>query len=498
MVGANPIFILTRYWLTKESKHFVYHFKINQAEPAQKLLDKMDNFYEKIVSFLKVDYQDKIDYFRCDSAGEVGMLFNMEKSLARCDMINGVVAGMQDFVPHKVVHIISYRIMPPEEKKLPEGYLDEGLAYYLGGATFFSADLLLSWAKTKILKDPQVSLDSLVLRPEKYHGNEWAALMSSWIKFLIEKYGLDKFKELYSQGRRIYDRVETLEDIYGETMGQLEKDWKNSVLSLSLPEMEVGVSLKGKEIFHMSDPVGDDKGNGHYTYPANEKAIPGMFDLIDFRMGKDDGFVHFQLEFSNLSHTAIDSDQGFNGTFAAIVIDTDNIEKSGNTRLFLDDGNFLLSEKDAYEFVIEVSNAGILVYDQDWIWQLLFLKALSKESHIQGNKLIFAIPQKIIGSPNLNWKLQVATGGEWGGYKNTAYGVGNFMKVGKTAKKDEGGGGSASLTTSGTDTYSNPNVYDILTPKGENQTQILSDYDSVKKKKVIIPMVSLEEGSKSE
>ena len=248
----------------------------------------------------------------------------------------------------------------------------------------------------------------------------------------------------------------------------------------------------------MPDPAGDDKGDGHYTYPENEKAVPGMFDLIDFGIGKDDQFVYFQLEFSNLSHTAIDSDQGFNGTFAAIVIDTDNVENSGSTRLFLDNGNFLLSEKDAYEFVIEVSNAGILVYDQDWVWQLLFLKALSKESHMQGNKLIFAIPQKIIGSPNWNWKLQVATGGEWGGYKNTAYGVGNFMKVGETAKKDEGGGGSASLTTSGTDTYINPNVYDILTPKGKNQTQILSDYDSVKKKKVIIPMVSLEESSNSE
>lgn len=232
MVGANPIFILTRDWLKKESKHFVYHFKTRKDEPDQKLLDKMDDFYKKIVSFLDVDYQDKIDYFRCDSAVEVGRLFNMERSLARCDMINGVVAGIQDFVPHEVVHVISFKIMSFEEERLPETYLNEGLAYYLGGATFFSSDTLLSWAKTKILKDPKVSLDSLVLRTEKYEGNEGAALMSSLVKFLIENYGLDKFKKLYSLGKTYDQRMKTLEDIYGETTKRLEKKWKNFVLSL--------------------------------------------------------------------------------------------------------------------------------------------------------------------------------------------------------------------------------------------------------------------------
>ena len=156
----------------------------------------------------------------------------MERSLARCDMINGVVAGIQDFVPHEVVHVVSFKIMSFEEERLPETYLNEGLAYYLGGSTFFSSDTLLSWAKTKILKDPKVSLDSLVLRTEKYEGNEGAALTSSLVKFLIENYGLDKFKQLYSLGKTYDQRMKTLEDIYGETTKQLEKKWKNFVLSL--------------------------------------------------------------------------------------------------------------------------------------------------------------------------------------------------------------------------------------------------------------------------
>jgi hypothetical protein len=492
MVGANHIFIFTRDWLKRESRHFVYHFKTKKDEPDQKLLNKMDRFHEKSVTFLEVDYQDKIDYFRCESAEEVGMLFNMERSFARCDMINGVVAGVQDFVPHEVVHIISYRLLPQNEKKLPPLYLNEGLAYFLGGATFFAPDLLLSWAKRRIAGDEGVSLNTLIHDPFNYGSNDGPSLMSSLAKFMIETYGLSRFKQIYRLGKAFKERRQNLEKTYQRKIEQLDKEWKNFVLSLSLPEIKVGECLEGlvlkarpegKEIFHISDPRGDDKGDGDYTYPENEKAVPGMFDLIDFRIGKDDELVYFQFEFSDLIHAEIDSDQGLAGTFAAIVIDADNVEGSGNTRLFFDNGNFLLSEKDAYEFVIEISNAGILVYDQDWVWQLLFLKAFSEKSHIHQNKFVFAIPQKIIGSPDSNWKVQVMSGGQWGGYENTAHGAGNFMKVGKSVRKDEGGGG--------TNTEFNPDVYDILTPKGKNQAQMLSDYNTAKKKKVTIPMVSL-------
>jgi hypothetical protein len=483
MVGANPVFALTRDWLTSESKHFVYHFKAKKDQPDQRLLDRMDDFYEKTEDFLEVDYQEQIDYYRCDSAEEVGDLFGLEKSLARSEVINGVVASMQDFVPHEIVHVISYSILSQDEKKLPPDYLSEGLAYLLGGATFFAPDLMLSWANRRIAEDEKVSLNTLIHDPFNYGTNDGAGLISSLVKFLIETYGFSEFKQLYGLGRTPREQRRNLEKVYQRSIEELDAEWKGFVSSLSLPEIKVGLNLEGEEIFHMSDPVGDDKGDGSYVCPENEKALPGMFDLIGFRMSKDYEFVYFELEFSALTHADTKSDQGFNGTLAAIVTDADNVEKSGNTRLFFDNGNFLLSEKDAYEFLIEISNAGVLVYDQDWVWQLLFLKALSEESHIQDNKFAFAIPQAIIGSPDSNWKIQVVTGGQWGGYKNTAYGVGSLMRAEKKEEKYERGGTTA-------DAF-NPNVYDILAPEGWDQMRILGNYSQDERKKVVIPLVPL-------
>ena len=483
MVGANSILIHTRDWLQKKSRYFVYHYENRQDAPTVELLDEMDRFYEKIVEFLQVDYQEKIEYFKCGSAEEVGRIFDMEASLARSQMINRVVASIQRFVPHEIVHIISYRILLQNEKGFLPEYLNEGLAYYLGGATFFSPELLLSWAKKELEADEDIWLDTLIRDPWMYGNNEGAGLVSSFVKFLLDTEGIPKFKQLFTAGEDYDDQREAMQEIYEKSTGQLEARWKEFVSALSLPEVKIAERLYGKEVFHILDPLGDDKGDGDYSYPKNKNALPGIFDLTGFKLSLDAEMVYFQLQFANLSHAEISSDEAFNGTFVAIAIDSDGEANSGNTQLFFGNGNFEFSKKDGYEFVIEVSNAGILVYNQDWLWQLLFLEAYSHQSHVRGNEISFAIPQKIIGSPDSNWKLQVLTGGQRGGYKNTAYGVGKFMKVGEQSTQDQGGGG--------TNTDFNPDVYDILTPKGIDQVQILSSYNVVKKKKAIIPMVNL-------
>ncbi|UCB53420.1 MAG: hypothetical protein JSV10_04915 [Candidatus Zixiibacteriota bacterium] len=483
MVGANPVLIHTRGWLQKRSEHFVYHYRNIEDEPGDALLSEMDKFYEEVKGSLQVAYGDKIDYYKCASSEEVGRLFGLEPSLARSQTVNNVVASIHRFVPHEIVHIISYRILPQDERRIPAEYLNEGLAYYLGGASFFSPELLLSWAKQRLEADQNVSLDSLIRDPWLYGSNDGASLASSFVRFLIESQGTVKFKQLFAVGETFDDQREALKRIYGKGANQFRSEWKESVLSLTLPEVTIVDGIRSHEAFHILDPLGDDRGDGDYVYPENDRAIPGIFDLIGFRISGDDESVYFQLQFANLYLAEISSDVGFNGTFAAIVIDCDDEVGSGRTKLFFDNGNLEFSQEDGYEFVIEVSNAGVLVYDQDWIWHLLFLKAFSKQNHIRGSEISFAIPREIVGTPGPAWKVQVLTGGQTGGYRNTAYGVGKFTKVGEESRQEQGGGG--------TNTGFSPDVYDILTPKGLNQTQILGSYDVTKKRRVVIPMISL-------
>ena len=482
-VGVNPIFILTRGWHRKSSRHFIYHYKSKPNEPSDQLLESMDEFYEKTADFLQVDFGEKIDYYKCDLTQEVGSLFNLEPSLARSQVIERVVASIQSFVPHEIVHVISYRLFPPAGSIIPPVMLNEGLSYYLGGASFFSFELLLSWAKRKLKTDENIHLDSLLADPWAYGNNESAGLDASFVRFLIDTEGISKFEKLFTSYRFPEEADSAFIEIYGRGIQQTEKEWKEYVMALNPPEIEINRSNEATLLFHIADPAGDDKGDGDYTYPQNQKAPPGIFDLTNFKMSFDQKWVYFQLRFSDLSHSEITSDTSFNGTFAAIIIDYDHRRKSGNTQMFFGNGNFEFSEKDAFEFTIEVSNAGVLVYDQNWVWKALFLKSDSLKDHMDGNEFYFAIPQRIIGIPDSSWKIQVLTGGETSGYKNKVFGVGSFMKVGKVATPNQGGGG--------VEPHFNPDVYDILTINRMNQQKILNSFDVTKKRKATIPLIEI-------
>jgi hypothetical protein len=483
MVGANPIFVHTRDWHQKKSKHFVYRYKNKQDKPSRSLIGKMDRFYEKTVDLLGVDFQDRIEYLKCDSPEEVGLLFGLEPSLARSQIFNAVAASVREFVPHEIVHIISYQLLPREEKGIPPEYLNEGLSYWLGGASFFSSELLLSWAKIKMEQEENLSLDSLIHDPWIYGKNEGAALVTSFVSFLMENFGAGKFKQLFAAGESYDKQREALRNIYGKSIDQLQEEWKGFIRALDLPEVRIEGPVATKKSFYIEDPLGDDKGDGDYSYPQNQKADSGIFDLTGFEVSYDNEMAYFKLQFADLISTEISSGEGFNGMLAVIAIDQDNKKGSGNTRLFLDGGNVEFPKRDAYEFVMEVCNAGVLVYDQDWMWRLLFLRPFSQTSHIKDNQIFFAVPQKIIGTPEPDWKYQVLIGGQKGGFMNGAYRAGRFMRVDQLSGSDQGGGG--------TDTDFNPDVYDILTEREADQEKILGNYDVGGKGKAVVPLVKL-------
>ncbi len=232
VVGANPIFIHTRGWLQKESKHFIYHFKPKQDPPTGGLLKKMDLFFEKVTGNLQVEYPFKIHYYQCDSAGEVGWLFDLEPSQARSQPMNGLAASTQEFAPHEIVHIISYQILPQNGKKLTPVYLDEGLAYYLGGASFLSSEQLIETAKKEIEVCDSISLLDLMHDPWAYGVNQSAALLCSLAKYLIEIHGMPKFKELFSAGESYDEQPEMIFEIYDQSIEQLQIEWKRFVLEL--------------------------------------------------------------------------------------------------------------------------------------------------------------------------------------------------------------------------------------------------------------------------
>jgi len=478
MVLVNPITVFTKGWAKKETEHFIFHYKKGE-EPHEFCLKKLDEIYKELSLLFGVSLPGKIDYYRCEWK-EVGKLFAMEPAIGRAHIINYTIAATRWSLFHEVVHILLGQLC----EKQPVSLILEGAACCFGGTGLITKEAQLSWAKTLVESGEYLPISAIVYEKEFWAAedmNDPYAEAGSFVKFLIDTYGVNKFKELYKDSHTPEDCKTLFKKLYKKEITQLENEWKEWILQLKLLTIEVGINESAEEVIAMDDPSYDDNGDGDYTYPLDSRYKPGMFDLIKFRVLKDKGRVNFELKYRNLVSTETD-EWGFWKTYTRIGIDCGNREIKGGTYFGRDVCAVLAEEHDYW---ISISDLGILV----WTNERGILGVIRKNLHNQNlgdtltNTIKFSIPIDMIGEPNEHWKYVVAVGGREGGGKGLREEVGRFMKVGKIAMEEQGGGGL--------DSDVNPNIYDILLPSSENQVRILSDYDSDTGKLIVLPLIGL-------
>jgi carbohydrate-binding DOMON domain-containing protein len=294
--------------------------------------------------------------------------------------------------------------------------------------------------------------------------------------FLVDTYGIDKFKELYGYRDAKKNLAAEMKRIYGREVAQLEDEWREWLLRLDLPKIEVGGSETAEEIFSMEDPAYDDNGDGDYAYPLGSRYSPGIFDLTGFRVLKENGRVYFELKYRDLAEWEKSSEWGFGGTYTRIAIDCRS-RGGGN---FGRDAHATLSGN--CDCLINISDCGILLWWQGRIAGLLKrIPSDKKLGDSESERITFSVPYSMMEEPRKNWKYTVAVGGCFKGGKRLFDGTGLLVEVGESPSEETGGGGL--------DTDINPNIYDILLPPGKDQERILGSYDTKTGVLVVLPML---------
>lgn len=487
IVGANPIRIFTKDWLTKETEYFVLYYKPGE-NPREIDLKKLDEFYESLTRLLGISSEKKIEYYKCQSCDEVGKIFGLRPTAGRAFPEYNFVACVSYSSYHEITHVLAYEINSAGAS--PPPILEEGLAVWFGGTTFLTKEYCSQWAKTFMREEPQAAwLDSLVENFDFFgtNTNRDYVLAGSFVGFLIDTYGIEDFKNLYVSTDRFNRKrkgfKDILKEIYGQSINRLEEQWKQYVLGLSIPEIKPGMNPRAEVIFSMSDPVGDDYGDGNYTYPQDPDIKPGIADLTHFTVSEDADRVYFELTFKNLVNPDSSSVWGFGKTYVTIIIDAGPKVRGGLSKFSLYGSGLTLCSEGEVDFEIHISCVGIEVWDYQTA-RLGDLKRRGKVKDYMGNVekkcIAFSIPKQIIGEPVPEWKYGVAVGFRQGGNDRLGGTVGRFCKVGEFATENQGGGGP------GTDF--SPNVYDILTSEGIDQRVILGSCSA--KRRAILPLIS--------
>ena len=229
--GKNPSVIwlvdrekAQRKWPVYPSRHFRIHFPENSP-----IKDDIDNFaqardenYERANDILQINFKDTIDLYVYNSLKQ-GNRYRVLLNAAWPEdkQVHCALGGSFD---HEIVHVMAYYI---GDHRTEYGPIVEGLSEYLG-----KPDVDFDAIAANHLKNQSIiPLDILFDKWSKQNSLLSYPQAGSLVKLLIEEYGVEKFKTLWTSKEKINV---TLDQIYGMPLKALEGQWRKR-LSLIKP-----------------------------------------------------------------------------------------------------------------------------------------------------------------------------------------------------------------------------------------------------------------------
>ena len=307
------------------------------------------------------------------------------------------------------------------------------------------------------------------------------------------------------------------------------------VVFLSLAFAMALPAFAGKTIFSLSDPRGDDHGDGNLVYPLNEDLDDGELDLISLTAEAEDDGTSFEATFAKPVRvpgreviddlgTSLDTVArfGFYTMNLDIYIDTDRVPGSGAVSTLpgrlasVDPGSawekaIILTPRphEARGELKRMMNRAVkdemkkedsTLEEEDAAAMQAQIPADVEERiffptkvRVRGNRVTFFVPGSFLGGPARDsWSYVVAVSGA-----NVLQSFDISRALGRQTDKEEAlmilpvspgkwndrfGGGRENAAIQ-------PPLVDIVVPEGKKQENVLSDFDQRRKEPVVLPGV---------
>lgn len=230
----------TRSYITKnflsaslQTEHFVIYYTPDTPEARDIALIANDHEwrYKQLKEFLEIDSKDKIrSYIYPDIESRKKLIGAGQTTLA--NPIHREIHLVYDSFPnpilkHELTHVMSSEFGMRGLRVSPKVGLIEGLAV----AADWSATNGFTphqWSKSMFIKGVAPNVKEIIgigfwyAPPQKSY-----ILMGSFCRYLIDTYGIEKFKVLYRNGKF---------SVYGKSLDDLISDWRKFLDGIYIPE----------------------------------------------------------------------------------------------------------------------------------------------------------------------------------------------------------------------------------------------------------------------
>ncbi|MEG2788346.1 MAG: hypothetical protein RR942_11080 [Romboutsia sp.] len=187
-------------WITKESKNYIFHYHKDSTSETMidQIISTQEHCFNHISKVLQTNFDDKIKYYLCNSAQEVGSFYGDDEPCnAFARKPNEIFAVVNEEVKcvgyHEDSHIISYTLSTP-----PQVFMREGLAMYFDKQLFGINNL--NWVSYFINNNKYINISSLIVNDEFYKKpwNITYPIAGVFTDYIISVYGIDTYLKLYT------------------------------------------------------------------------------------------------------------------------------------------------------------------------------------------------------------------------------------------------------------------------------------------------------------
>jgi hypothetical protein len=217
-------------WVVSDTRHFQFHFMPDTAaeRDLSELADLAEAALDEIRVALEVPFDDQMSVYLVPRVfWQGGAAYRDKIQLISYLDRNYTSVETWSYFTHEGTHALAQDLLQPKENGGgPDGVLVEGLAVWASDG-HYRREPIDAWAALVADSDGYVPLADLRSGPFYEFQHETSYLEgASFVKFLIERYGMDRFKQLYGQATSEADHDEALvQQLYGKSYDDLEREW---------------------------------------------------------------------------------------------------------------------------------------------------------------------------------------------------------------------------------------------------------------------------------
>ena len=226
--------------IKEETPHYFFYFqKESLAEKNIKsIIDIKEVHYEKVLNWLKLNNNRKINYYLYPSLKEKKFLMG-DNSLGNAIWEELEIENRESNSKKFEIHVVY-----SEKCKFIGEHEDTHLLSLLWGLSIYLfCEGLAQYMENSFMGEDLHVVAKKLLQKNKLYSLEWLLENSNWnnvdsvviypqvgsfIKYLIESYGKENFKKVYQSTSRKKETAENsleINKVYQKNINQLEKEW---------------------------------------------------------------------------------------------------------------------------------------------------------------------------------------------------------------------------------------------------------------------------------